>query len=80
MYMEEGKRDILRKRAREFDIYLPIIWPKSLKVDKYFVEELNKTFKSYQEIADYLKVDRVTIYNLMIGKKTRLKKLTIRKI
>ena len=52
---------------------------KTLK-DKYFVEELNKTFKSYQEIADYLKVDRVTVYNLMIGKKTRLKNLTIRKI
>lgn len=52
---------------------------KKILKDKYFVEELNKTFKSYQEIADYLKVDRVTIYNLMTGKKTRLK-LTIRKI
>lgn len=38
MYMEEGKRDFLRKCARDYDIYLPIIWPKSLKVDKYFVE------------------------------------------
>lgn len=51
---------------------------KKLK-EKYFVEELNKSFKSYQEIADYLKVDRITIYNLIKGKKTRLN-LTIKKI
>lgn len=38
MYVEHKKRNELRKKAREYNVFLPIIWPKSHKLDNYFVE------------------------------------------